>query len=80
MNGILSEYMWKPQTFMQDKIFLPHMNDRIDIKLEPGFQFIIYSKFVVQQSLNGENLLDIIFKRFDKCFPLKNTNVIILAK
>ena len=80
MPAILSQFMWKPQVFKQDKVWSHHMGDRNDIKIDHGFQFIVYSKFVVQQSNHGEELLDTISKRFDKLFPLNNTNVIILAK
>jgi hypothetical protein len=72
--------MWKPHTFSQDKIWNIHMNDRNDIKLDPGFQFIVYSKYVIQRNLYGEILFDNIVKRFDKSFPLNSTNIIILTK
>jgi len=72
--------MWKPHTFSQYKIFNNHMNDRNDIKLDPGFQFIVYSKFVVQKNLYGEVLFDTIVKRFEKAFPLNSTNFVILSK
>lgn len=78
--AVLSELMWKPQVFMLEKNWNHHMNDRNDIKLDHGYQFLIYSKFVVQQNVELEDLIDIIFKRFERSFPLNNCNLIVMAK
>ena len=44
-----------------------------------NFKFICYSKFLIDEKIPEHDLLNEIEKRFEKCFPLVNMNVLIFS-
>jgi hypothetical protein len=78
-NMLLSPFLWTPNVFSQYRCFQNHVKNRTDLKLHPNFKFIVYSKFVIENGLQEHDLINVIEKRFEKCFPLKNVNVMILS-
>lgn len=79
-NMMLSPFMWNPSLFFQQKCSNAHLNNRPDLKLDKNFKLICYSKFLVDEKIQEHDLLNDIEKRFEKCFPLVNMNVIIYSE
>ena len=65
MNGILSEYMWKPQTFMQDKISSEAALEQASVPLK---------KFMYKQTRKAD--LELMFKLSAETLPEKITDSI----
>ena len=78
-NMLLSDVMWTPDIFFQHKTWFNHLKKREDIKLHYNFKFIVYSKFVIDNGLEEHDEINAIEKRFEKCFPMRNINVLILS-
>ena len=79
-NMMLSPFMWNPSLFFQPKCSNAHLNNRPDLKMDKNFKLICYSKFLVDEKIQEHDLLNDIEKRFEKCFPLVNMNVIIYSE
>ena len=79
-NMMLSPLMWNPSLFFQPKCSNAHLNNRPDLKMDKNFKLICYSKFLVDEKIQEHDLLNDIEKRFEKCFPLVNMNVIIYSE
>jgi hypothetical protein len=79
-NGMLSPFMWTPNMFFQTTTWQSHLKQSTEKRLDKGFKFIAYSKFVIEIDLQEHDLINVIEKRFEKSFPLFNMNVIILSK
>jgi hypothetical protein len=79
-NMMLSPFMWTPNVFSQTKCWQSHLKNKSDLKLDKNFKFIVYSKTVIDSAMQEHDLVNIIEKRFEKCFPLNNVNVLILSK
>ena len=78
-NMMLSKYMWDPSLFFSPKCSSAHLNNRSDLKFDKNFKFICYSKFLIDEKIPEHDLLNEIEKRFEKCFPLVNMNVLIYS-
>jgi hypothetical protein len=79
-NMLLSPYMWTPSVFSQTKCWQSHLKNQSELKLDKNFKFAVYSKIVVDSTLLEHDLLNVLEKRFEKCFPLNNVNILILSK
>ena len=80
-NQMLSHSMWKPKFFSQTKCWQAHLKTKTtEAKLDKNFKFLVYSKYVIEPDLQEHDLINVIEKRFEKCFPLVNMNVLILSK
>lgn len=79
-NSMFSPFMWTPQIFNQEEYWHHHMSQKPDLKLDKNFKFIVYSKFVIQEELDKNEILEVLKRRFEKSIPLININVIILSK
>ena len=78
-NMMLCKYMWDPNLFFSPKCSSAHLNNRNDLKFDKNFKFICYSKFLIDEKIPEHDLLNEIEKRFEKCFPLVNMNVLIYS-
>jgi hypothetical protein len=78
-NMLLSSFMWTPSVFSQTKCWQSHLKNSPDKKLHKNFSFIVYSKTVIDSNMQEHDLVNVIEKRFEKCFPLNNVNVLILS-
>ena len=78
-NMMLCKYMWDPNLFFSPKCSSAHLNNRNDLKFDKNFKFICYSKFLIDENIQEHDLLNEIEKRFEKCFPLVNMNVLIYS-
>jgi hypothetical protein len=76
---MLSPFMWTPSLFSQTKCWQSHLKNNNEFKLDKNFKFLVYSKFVIEPELQEHDLINVIEKRFEKCFSLLNVNVIILS-
>ncbi len=80
---MLSQFMWTPEMFSQQNCWKSHMdlmgNHEIEHPLNKNFKFVVYSKFVIEPDLQEHDLINMIEKRFEKCFSLLNVNVLILS-
>ncbi|MCQ2818554.1 MAG: hypothetical protein MJ252_14895 [archaeon] len=72
---MLSPYMWNPSMF-KDKCASAHLNNRRDLKMDKNFKLVCYSKMIIDESTQEHDLLNLIEKRFEKCFPLANMNAL----
>jgi len=79
-NSMLSSFMWTPNLFSQTKCWQNHLSLKSDMKYDKNYKFIVYSKFIIDSNLEEHDLINVIEKRFEKSFPLKNMNIIILSK
>ena len=80
-NYMFTPKMWRPQNFKEGEHFLEHVHRNENIKLNPDFKFIVYSRFLFEDiNANEEQLVDIIKRYFDKDFPLKYMKIFVLAK
>ena len=79
-NMMLSPFMWNPSLFFQPKCSNAHLCNRSDLKMDRNFKLVCYSKFLVDEKVQEHDLINDIEKRFEKCFPLVNMNVIIATK
>jgi hypothetical protein len=79
-NMMLSPFMWNPSLFSQPKCNGAHLNNRTDLKMDKNFKLICYSKFLANETIQEHDLLNDIEKRFEKCFPLVNMNVLIYSE
>lgn len=80
-NFMFSPLMWEPLKFAEPSIFSAHVFGRRDLKFNPNFKFIVYSKFLITDvNAKEEELKEIIEKKFGKSFPLKHMNVYVLSK
>ncbi len=76
---MLSPFMWTPNLFAQPKCSQSHLKNISELKLDKNFKFIVYSKFVIEPELQEHDLINIIEKRYEKCFSLLNVNVLIMS-
>jgi len=79
-NSMLSSFMWTPHLFSQHKCWQNHLSMKSDMKYDKHFKFIVYSKFIIDSNLQEHDLINVIEKRFEKSFPLKNMNILIMSK
>ena len=80
-NYMFTPKMWKPQSFREGEHFLEHVHRNINIKLSPDFKFIVYSRFLIEDTeANEEQLVNIIERYFGKDFPLKYMKIFVLAE
>lgn len=80
-NFMFTPLMWQPQKFAEPANFSSHVHGRRDLKFNPNFKFIVYSKYLISDTTaNEKQLKSIIEKKFGKCFPLKYMNVYVLSK
>ena len=80
-NYMFTPKMWKPQSFREGEHFLEHVHRNTNIKLSPDFKFIVYSRFLIEDTeANEEQLVNIIERYFGKDFPLKYMKVFVLAE
>lgn len=79
-NMMLSPFMWTPNVFSQMKCWQSHLKKKPELKLDKNYKFIVYSKTVIDSNMQEHDLVNVIEKRFEKCFPLNNVNVLILSK
>ena len=80
-NFMFTPLMWQPQKFAEPANFSAHVHGRRDLKYNPNFKFIVYSKYLISDiTANEKQLKTIIEKKFGKCFPLKYMNVYVLSK
>ena len=80
-NYMFTPKMWRPQNFKEGEHFLEHVHRNENIKLNPNFKFIVYSRFLIEDvNANEEQLVDVIKRYFDKDFPLKFMKILILAE
>ena len=80
-NFMFTPLMWQPQKFAEPANFSSHVHGRRDLKFNPNFKFIVYSKYLISDiTANEKQLKSIIEKKFGKCFPLKYMNVYVLSK
>lgn len=78
-NSMLSPFLWTPQVFCQEKCWHNHLNNT-NYKLDKNFKFIVYSKYVIQDSTKEFGMIEILKNRFEKSLPLVNVNVIIISE
>ena len=79
-NSMLSSFIWTPYLFSQQKCWQNHLSNKLELKYDKNFKFIVYSKFVIDSNLQEHDLINVIEKRFEKSVPLKNMNILILSK
>jgi len=80
-NYMFTPKMWRPQTFKEGDNFLEHTRGNDDIKLNPNFKFVVYSRFLIEDiNANEEQLVNIIERHFGKDFPLKYMKIFVLAQ
>ena len=80
-NYMFTPKMWRPQTFKEGVNFLEHTHGNEEIKLNPNFKFVVYSRFLIEDSnANEEQLVNIIERHFGKDFPLKYMKIFVLAE
>ena len=73
--------MWRPQTFKEGDNFLEHTHGNEEIKLNPNFKFVVYSRFLIEDTnANEEQLVNVIERHFGKDFPLKYMKIFVLAE
>lgn len=46
----LHELMFQPQVFKNPEVWLPHVCNRKDLRLNPNFKLVVYSKFVIAEN------------------------------
>ena len=79
-NYMFSPKMWRPKNFKEGNNFLEHTFGNEEIKLNPNFRFIVYSKFLIEDiNAKEEQLVGVIEKYFGKEFPLKYIKIFILG-
>ena len=78
-SSLLSSHMWTPSFFSQEKVWHDHLIHRQDLKYDKNFRFIVYSKLVIDVNMNDGELINFIEKRFERCIPLININVLLLS-
>jgi hypothetical protein len=80
-NYMFTPKMWRPQTFKEGDNFLEHTHGNEEIKLNPNFKFVVYSRFLIEDTnANEEQLVNIIERHFGKDFPLKYMKIFVLAE
>ena len=80
-NCMFTPKMWRPQNFKEGEHFLEHVNRNENIKLNPDFKFIVYSRFLIEDvNANEEQLVHVIKRYFEKDFPLKFMKIFIFAE
>ena len=80
-NLMFSPYLFTPQTFAEENVFINYAKGRKDIVLNPDFKFVVYSRYLITDvNANQEELKGIIERKFKKCFPLKFMDVFVLSK
>ena len=80
-NCMFTPKMWRPQNFKEGEHFLEHVHRNENIKLNPDFKFIVYSRFLIEDiNANEEQLVDVIKRYFEKDFPLKFMKIFIFAE
>ena len=80
-NLMFSPFLFTPQTFAEDNVFISYAKGRKDITLNPDFKFVVYSRYLITDvNADQEELKMIIERKFKKSFPLKFMNVFVLSK
>jgi hypothetical protein len=80
-NYMFTPKMWRPQTFKEGDNFLEHTHGNEEIKLNPNFKFVVYSRYLIEDiNANEEQLVNIIERHFGKDFPLKYMKIFVLAE
>ena len=77
-NFQLSPYLWKPEEFKKQKCWQNHFKNNLQYRLHKDFKFLVYSRFVIDNELQEHDLINVIEKRFEKSFPLKNINCVAI--
>lgn len=79
--SMFNPLMWQPEVFAEPQNFTAHMGRRKELKYNPNFKFIVYSRYLITDvNADEEQLAKIIEKKFGKSFPLKYINIFVLSK
>ena len=80
-NLMFSPFLFTPQTFAEESVFVSYAKGRKDVMLNPDFKFVVYSRYLITDvNATQEELKDIIERKFKKSFPLKFMDVFVLSK
>lgn len=77
-NKMLSNFMWYPITFFQNKCSSNHLEKDPELKLNKNFRFSITSCLTFSVFLEENEIANIIEKRFSSSLPLNRMNVLII--
>ena len=77
--NLFSPLMFSQKDFAITKNIQEHFRGK-KITFDKNFRFILYSKFVIDLSLQESQLLQVFENRFEKAIPIRKICFIILSK